>query len=161
MRRLSVAVPVAIAARFQSAPATNPKAQTLQKILTGEVQFKNKAPLKDSFVELQFGANWKKELEEYAGKLPAAEKKTLLRQAARLNYTRYTTREIAQWGGEVESIDAVAAQANIQEGVAFLQAKGEADFVAHVQAEAKNANWSADQTAKFIADVKAAAKGSK
>ena len=134
MRRLSVALPAALAVRFQTAaPAastTNSKQQVLHKILTGEVQFKNKALVKDSNVELQFGANWKKELEEYASKLPAAEKKTVLRQAARLNLTRYTTRELAQYAGEVESVDVVAAQANVQEGVAFFQAKGEADFTA-------------------------------
>ena len=165
MRRLSVALPAALAVRFQTAaPAastTNSKQQVLHKILTGEVQFKNKALVKDSNVELQFGANWKKELEEYASKLPAAEKKTVLRQAARLNLTRYTTRELAQYAGEVESVDVVAAQANVQEGVAFFQAKGEADFTAYVKAEAKNANWSEEQAAKFIASVKAAAKGSK
>ena len=64
MRRLSVALPAALAVRFQTAaPAastTNSKQQVLHKILTGEVQFKNKALVKDSNVELQFGANWKK-----------------------------------------------------------------------------------------------------
>ncbi|CUG72673.1 Hypothetical protein, putative, partial [Bodo saltans] len=154
--------PVALLARCQSAPAATEKRtkmQTLHKILTGEVQFKNKALVKDANVELQFGAGWKTELEAYAGKLPAEEKQTLLRQIARLNLTRYTTRELAQFGADgASAVDAAAAEYNVSQGIAFLQAKGDAEFTRYVQEEAKNANWSADATSKYIASVKAAKK---
>lgn len=164
MRRIAVAAPaVALFARCQSAaPAASDKRskmQTLHKILTGEVQFKNKALVKDCNIELQFGANWKSELEQYAGKLPAEEKQTLLRQAARLNLTRYTTRELAQFGADGSAaVNGAADQYNLAQGIAFFQSKGEAEFSRFVEEEAKNANWSADATSKYIANVKAAAK---
>ena len=147
-------------ARF-AATAASPavgatKMQVLHKILTGEAQFKNKVPVKESYVEQQFGEGWKKELAEYTATLPEAQKAVLNRQVARLSLTRYTTRELAQYAGEVESVDVVAARANIADGVAFLKAKGESDFVAHVNKEAKLSNWSDEQKAKFIAAVKAA-----
>lgn len=163
MRRVAVSIaPVALLARCQSAPAATEKRskmQTLHKILTGEVQFKNKALVKDSNIELQFGADWKTELEAYAGKLPAEEKQVLLRQVARLNLTRYTTRELAQFGADgTAAVDAAAADYNLTQGIAYFQAKGEAEFSRYVQEEAKNANWSADATSKYIANVKASAK---
>jgi hypothetical protein len=162
MRRVAVAAPIALFARCQAAPAVTEKRskmQTLHKILTGEVQFKNKALVKDANIELQFGANWKSELEQYAAKLPAEEKQTLLRQVARLNLTRYTTRELAQFGADGSAaVDAAAGEYNVAQGAAMLQAKGESEFTRYVQEEAKNANWSADATSKYIANVKASIK---
>lgn len=162
MRRVSIVAPAVVLARFQAtAPATEKrsKMQTLHKILTGEVQFKNKVLVKECNVELQFGANWKKELEEYSAKLSADEKKVLQRQVARLALTRYTTRELAQFGGDGSAaVDANAAEYNVAQGVAYLQSKGEAEFTRFAQEEGKLANWSADAISKYVANVKAAAK---
>eukprot|EP00657_Telonema_sp_P-1_P005053 TRINITY_DN22172_c0_g1_i1.p1 TRINITY_DN22172_c0_g1~~TRINITY_DN22172_c0_g1_i1.p1 ORF type:complete len:154 (+),score=65.39 TRINITY_DN22172_c0_g1_i1:89-550(+) len=98
------------AARFNAVAAAVPaKMQTLHKILIGEVIFKNKALVKESNVEQVFGAEWKKELEAYASKLPADQKKVLDRQVARLSLTRYTTRELAQFATKgPENVDAAA-----------------------------------------------------
>lgn len=133
------------------------KMQTLHKILTGEIAFKNKALVKECNVELMFGAGWKKELETYAAKLGAEEKKTVQRQVARLSLTRYTTRELAQFGGNgADGVDAAAQSFMLTEGVRMLKEKGDNQFVEYVKAEAKNANWPQDVTDRFIANVKAA-----
>lgn len=151
------------ATRF-AAPAaveTRSKLQTLHKILLGEVQFKNKAAVKESNIEHQFGANWKKELNEYAAKLGAEEKKILDRQVARLNATRYTTRELATFGGNgAAHLDAAAHSAMVCQAVGYLNANGEQAFVDYVNKEAKNANWSKSQAQQFIDEVKAS-KGKK
>lgn len=162
MRRVALSVPVvAVSARFNATAAVTEKRskmQTLHKILTGEVAFKNKALVKECNIELQFGAGWKKELQEYATKLSAEEKKVLERQVARLSLTRYTTRELALFGGAGSAgVDAAAAEYNIAQGVAYLQAKGESEFTNYVQSEAKVANWSDAAVKSFVANVKAAA----
>lgn len=142
-----------------SAPAASTKMQTLHKILIGEVQFKNKAAVKECNVEHMFGASWKKEITEYAAKLGAAEKQVLERQVARLNATRYTTRELATYGGNgASAIDAAARGAMVCQAIGYLNANGEAAFVQHVNAEAKNANWSDADVKKFIDEVKTAKK---
>mmetsp|Transcript_76804 Transcript_76804/g.89236 ORF Transcript_76804/g.89236 Transcript_76804/m.89236 type:complete len:167 (+) Transcript_76804:45-545(+) len=162
MRRVALTIPaVAVAARFNATAAVTEKRskmQTLHKILTGEIAFKNKALVKECNIELQFGAGWKKELQEYAAKLSAEEKKVLDRQVARLSLTRYTTRELAQFGGAGSAgVDAAAVEYNIAQGVAYLQAKGESEFSRYVQVEAKNANWGDDAVKQYVANVKAAA----
>eukprot|EP00744_Colponema_vietnamica_P007377 GILI01010625.1.p2 GENE.GILI01010625.1~~GILI01010625.1.p2 ORF type:complete len:157 (-),score=49.47 GILI01010625.1:105-575(-) len=147
-----------------AAPAaveTRSKLQTLHKILLGEVQFKNKAAVKESHIEQQFGASWKKDLTEYAAKLGAEEKKILERQVARLNATRYTTRELANFGGNGPSnIDAAARGAMVCQAIGFLNTQGEQAFVEHVNKEARIANWSESQTQQFIQEVKSS-KGKK
>ena len=161
LRRVSAVAPLAVAARYQSAAPSEKrsKMQTLHKLLTGEIQFKNKALLKESNVELQFGSNWKKELEEYSAKLSAEEKKVLQRQVARLSLTRYTTRELASFAGEgAANVDANAKASNVAQGAAFLQAKGDAEFTRYVSEEAANANWSDAQLKEFVAAVKSAKK---
>ena len=147
------------AIRLAAAPAPaiekRSKMQTLHKILTGEVQFKNKALVKECNVELMFGAGWKSELEAYTAKLAAPEKKALQAQVQRLSLTRYTTRELAMFAGNgAEGVDAGAQSYMLCQGANMLKANGEAAFVAHVNAEAKMANWSADATKKFIENVK-------
>ena len=159
MRRIATLVPAcATLVRFTAnAPVEKrSKMQTLHKMLLGEIQFKNKVPLKECNIELQFGANWKTELSNYAEKLQPPEKALLNRQIARLSLTRYTTAEIAQYCGDgPEAIDEVAAAANVEQGKAFLQAKGESAFLQHVNVEAANANWSEAKLKSFIDAVKA------
>jgi hypothetical protein len=148
------------APRLQAAaPEKRSKMQTLHKLLTGEIQFKNKALLKESNVEYMFGAEWKAELGKYASALPADQKAVLERQVSRLSLTRFTTRELAQFAGDGPAgVEAAAQSNNIAEGSRFLAAKGDAEFTKWVQTEAGYANWTADQTNKFIAAVKAAGK---
>ena len=148
------------AARFNAVAAAAPaKMQTLHKILIGEVIFKNKALVKESNVEQVFGAEWKKELEAYASKLPADQKKVLERQVARLSLTRYTTRELAQFATKgPENVDAAANAFMVAEARKMIAAKGEAAFVEHVNAEAKLANWTDAAVKKFIDEVKTAKK---
>ncbi|EPY29664.1 hypothetical protein STCU_04357 [Strigomonas culicis] len=131
--------------------------QALHKILTGEISFRNNHPVKVCNVEHNFGANWKADLDAYAKKLPADQKAILDRQVARLQLTRYTTRELAEYCGEgAAHLDAVAQKANVEQGKAFLAKHGAEKFAAHVQAEGKHANWSDAQVKKFIDAVKAA-----
>lgn len=133
------------------------KMETLHKLLVGEAVFKNGALLKESNVEHQFGAEWKKDFAAYTAKLPAEQKTVVDRQVARLSLTRYTTRELAQFAGNgAENVDAVSQKWMLTEGKTLLKEKGEAAFVEHVKAEAKLANWSDAAAAKFIDAVKAA-----
>lgn len=133
------------------------KMQTLHKILTGEVQFKNKALVKECNVELVFGAGWKQELTSYSASLPAAEKEVLSRQVARLALTRYTTRELAEFAANGSAhVDAAAAASNVAKGTKLLATKGEAEFTRVAQEEGALANWSNDAVAKYIASVKSA-----
>lgn len=141
-------------------PVAKPtKMQVLHKILTGEVQFKGKNLVKECNVAAAFGASWQTELNEYAKALPKEEQAVIARQVARLNVTRFTTRELAELAGNgAANLDAAAAAYNVQKGVESLSKHGEASFVEYVTAEAKNANWSADAVSKYIAEVKAAKK---
>lgn len=133
------------------------KMQTLHKILLGEVQFKNKALVKACNVELMFGATWQAELEAYAKTLKAPEANILKRQVARLEMTRYTTAELAQFAGNGPQGVAVAAEGYMLcEGVGMLKAKGEAEFMNYVKAEAVNANWTDKMVADYVSKVKAA-----
>ena len=149
---------------LRMAAATTPvavkgKMQTLHKLLTGDTNFKNKALLRESNVELVFGSSWKGELNSYSAGLPTDERKILTRQVQRLSLTRYTTRELAQFAGNgVESIDAAAHTYMVAEGVKMLQVHGEAELVKYVEAEAVNAQWSVESTKKLIQSVKSAAK---
>ena len=132
------------------------KMPTLHKILTGEVQFKNKAAVKVCNVELMFGAKWQSEFAAYSAKLPAAEKTIADRQVGRLLLTAYTTRELAQFGGNGPAGVAGAAEAQqIADGLALLK-QGESAFTAKVQEEGKLANWTDAQVSAFIGKVKAA-----
>lgn len=165
LRRFStVAFVPAVAARFaaDAAPAKvekRSKMQTLHKILTGEVQFKNKALLKECNVELMFGKGWKEEFSAYAGALPAAEKEVAQRQVARLALTRYTVRELGELCANGPStLEEATQNANIAKGVAVLKGKGEAEFTRVAKEEAALANWSEADTTKFISAVLAAGK---
>lgn len=149
----------AAAAASVAAPtsASNPKMAALHKLLTGEIHFRNDAPLKACNIEHNFGANWKSEAEAYAKTLPADQKTIFERQITRVSLTRYTTRELSIYCGEgPEHVDAVARQRNIADGKAYLQNHGNEKFEAYVKAEAKNANWSEEDGKKFIDAVKAA-----
>eukprot|EP01060_Flectonema_neradi_P013059 TRINITY_DN1983_c1_g1_i1.p1 TRINITY_DN1983_c1_g1~~TRINITY_DN1983_c1_g1_i1.p1 ORF type:complete len:158 (+),score=45.87 TRINITY_DN1983_c1_g1_i1:55-528(+) len=129
------------------------KMGTLYKILAGDVQFKNKAAVKDSAIVSVFGNDWKSELNawyatEVLAKLDAADKKaaqgTLDRMIARLAITRYTNRELASFAaGGVHSIDAYAQADMKQKAADFIAENGKPAFDTHVAAEAKNANWDA------------------
>ena len=162
MRRFAPAVTCALQARYQASPAAAPKAskmETLQKILTGEVQFKNKALVKECNVEAMFGPTWKSELEKYAAGLPKDQQAVLNRQVSRLALTAYTTRELAQFAGDGPAgVASYAEGHNLCEGVRLLNAKGEAEFTKIVKQEATFANWTPERTDKFIAAVKAAKK---
>lgn len=153
MRRCAVFFAAAAAA---SAPG-DARMATLHKILIGEQQFRNNAAVKVCNVEHNFGANWKSEIEAYAAKLPDDQKAILTRQIARVQLTRYTTRELGQYGAEgTQHLDAVAKAANIAQGKEYLAKNGEDKFVAYVHQEAKNANWSEADAKAFIDAVKAA-----
>ena len=153
LSRFAAATPAAVAAGKPS------KMQSLHKILTGEVQFKGKALLKECNVAAVFGNNWQTELADYSKSLPKEEQAVLNRQIARLNVTRYTTRELADFAGNgAQNIDAAAKAYNVSKGAEMLAREGEAKFVEYVNAEAKNANWSADAVSKYVAEVKAAKK---
>ncbi|CCW69876.1 unnamed protein product [Phytomonas sp. Hart1] len=132
------------------------KLSVLHKLLTGEAQLRNKAFLKVCNLEHSFGANWKGEIEAYAAKLPKAAREHLRRQIARVNLTRYTTRELAMYAGEGPSyLDDVAREANLAQGKVYLDEHGVIEFETYVEAEAKNANWPDSVCKKFIKDVKA------
>lgn len=159
MMRRSFCVFAAAAAAGEASPASkgNAKMTTLYKLLTGESQFRNNAPLKACYIELNFGPNWKSEAEAYAKQLPAEQKVVLERQIARVWNTRYSTRELAAYGVDgPESMDAVARDANVAQGKAYMQKHGAEKLEAYVKAEAKNANWSEADAKKFIDAVKAA-----
>lgn len=148
------AAPTAAAA---AAASSDPKMTALHKLLTGEVQFRGNAPLKECNIEHNFGANWRSDIEAYAKSLPADQKKVLERQVARVGLTRYTTRELSEYCGEgPENVDKVAREANIAQAKAYAQKNGAEKLEAYVQAEAKNAGWSAADAKKFIDAVKAA-----
>ena len=153
LSRFAAATPAAAAAGKTS------KMQSLHKILTGEVQFKGKALVKECNVAAVFGNKWQSELAEYTKTLPKEEQTVLNRQVARLNATRYTTRELAEFAGNgPQNIDAAAQAYNVSKGAEFLAREGEAKFVEYVNAEAKNANWGADAVSKYVAEVKGAKK---
>src|SRR3989338_4526082 len=102
-----------LAAPAPAAAAKPTKMQVLHKILTGETQFKGKALVKECNVAAVFGANWQTELNDYAKSLPEKEKTELTRQVARLNVTRYTTRELAEFAGNgAANVDAAAKAYN-------------------------------------------------
>lgn len=131
------------------------KAQTLHKLLTGEAKFKNDVPVKYCNVVHNFGESWQSELEEYSHTLPAEEQATLQRQISRLLLTRYTTRELAMYGGDgVEALDENARKANIEAGCEYYMKHGEEKFVQYVLQEAKFANWKEEQAQEFIEAVK-------
>lgn len=164
MRRVCVLPAAAAFARFASdAKPLEKKSKmgTLHKILTGEMQFKNKALVKECNVELMFGSNWKSELEAYAAALSAEEKAVITRQVARLALTRYTMRELSMFAGNgPAAVDDAAQKYMISEGVKLLVAKGESEFTKHVFEEAKISNWSDDTATKFVASVKKAKSAS-
>lgn len=142
------------------------KMTTLYKVITGESQFKNKAPVKDCNVAAVFGEAWKAELDawfnaEYCKKMTAEDKVVaqgrLNKYLARLELTRFTSSELA--ASFAEGAHKVAAHAeanNVAAAKAFLKSAGGAAFDSHVAAEAKNANWTAEQTAAFVKKVKSA-----
>lgn len=136
----------------------NAKMHTLHQLLIGEHQFRHDAPLKVCNIEHNFGAGWKSEIESYAKTLAGEHKTVLERQIARVWLTRYTTRELGLFGadGGAKTIDAVVRDANVAQGKAFLASEGAEKFEAFVAAEAKNANWSAEDAKKFVDAVKAA-----
>lgn len=152
-----LAAPAPGAAAAGSVSQGDLKMSALHKLLTGEVQFRNHAPLKACNIEHNFGANWKSDIEAYAKTLPADQKSVLERQVARVQLTRYTTRELGEYCGEgPEHVDAAAREANIAQAKAYAQKNGADKLEAYVQAEAKNAGWSAADAKKFLEAVKAA-----
>ncbi|KEG12407.1 hypothetical protein DQ04_01741090 [Trypanosoma grayi] len=163
MRRsfLSLATAAASAAGAGAAAAApaNTKMNTLYKILIGESHFKNRAPVKECNIVHQFGENWATELEAYAKTVPAEQNKMIERQIARVKLTRYTVTELAQYCGDgPEHLDAVAREANIDQGVAFIKEKGVEEFDKYVAREAVNANWKPEDVKKFTEAVKLKAK---
>lgn len=154
---LAAAAAPAAAPAAAAASAANSKMAALHKILTGEVQFRNNAGLKVCNIEHSFGPNWRSEIEAYAKTLPAEPKALLERQIARVLFTRYTTRELAQYAGEgAQYLDSVAQAANVQQGKAYLQKNGAEKFEAYVKEAAQVANWSDADAKKFIDAVKSA-----
>lgn len=138
--------------------AENAKLKMLHKLLIGEAQFKNDAPLKVCNIVHNFGEQWQTELQSYASQLPEEQRSVLERQVQRVLLTRYTTRELALYGGDgPEKLDANAKAENIAQGREFLAAHGEEKFTSYVLQEAKHANWTDAQAQEFIAAVKQAA----
>ncbi|RNF13799.1 uncharacterized protein Tco025E_06052 [Trypanosoma conorhini] len=160
MRRSFLALAAATpTAAPTAAAAAKLKMHTLHKILTGELHFKNKVPVKECNIVHQFGDNWQSELSEYAKTLSAEQRKVVERQVARVKLTRYTVAELAAYCGEGPAhLDEVAREANIEQGVAFLREKGVEEFDKYVAAEAANANWKPQEAKKFADAVKAKAK---
>ncbi|KAG5465028.1 hypothetical protein LSCM4_00480 [Leishmania orientalis] len=147
----------AVAGGAAVAGSNDLKMASLHKLLTGEVQFRNGALLKECNIEHNFGANWKADMELYAKSLPADQKKILERQIARVTLTRYTTRELAEYCGEgPEHVDAVAREANIAQAKAYAQLNGTEKLEAYVKAESRNAGWSDAEAKKFMDAVKSA-----
>lgn len=142
------------------------KMTTLFKLVTGETSFKNKAPVKDCNVVAVFGDAWKAELDawfngEYTKKMTADDKTVararLDKYLSRLELTRYTSSELAKYFADgAQGVAANAEADQIAAAKDFMKSAGGSAFDAHVAAEAKNANWSAAQTAEFIKKVKAA-----
>eukprot|EP01061_Rhynchopus_euleeides_P026673 TRINITY_DN43465_c0_g1_i1.p2 TRINITY_DN43465_c0_g1~~TRINITY_DN43465_c0_g1_i1.p2 ORF type:complete len:184 (+),score=93.87 TRINITY_DN43465_c0_g1_i1:80-553(+) len=142
------------------------KMTTLYKLVTGETQFKNKAPVKYSYITSTFGENWNTEVQQwfnsvYTSKMTPADKaeatKRFDKYLTRLNLTRYTASELAKYFSEgAHKVDTLAQADNVAQAQAFLKAKGADAFAAHVAAEAKNANWSAAQVAEFKKKVQSA-----
>eukprot|EP01063_Lacrimia_lanifica_P033781 TRINITY_DN611_c0_g1_i2.p2 TRINITY_DN611_c0_g1~~TRINITY_DN611_c0_g1_i2.p2 ORF type:complete len:162 (+),score=74.96 TRINITY_DN611_c0_g1_i2:68-553(+) len=142
------------------------KMTDLYRLVTGEVQFKNKAPVKDSTITSKFGDAWRTELDawfsgEFTKKM-TPEDKTVARARldkylARLELTRYTSSELARNFSEgAHAVAANAEKENIAQAKEFMKSAGGSAFEAHVASEAKAANWSAEQTAAFIKKVQAA-----
>lgn len=133
------------------------KMQTLHKILTGEVIFKNKNLTAAYSVEAAFGANWKSEFDAYAKTLPAPEQAVAKRQADRVLLTRYTARELAKFAANgPQHVDATARLSQLEDGRKLLKSVGDAEFSKIVSEEAKLANWDDAAAKKFVADVKSA-----
>ncbi len=152
-RRFAVALNAVAPA---AAPQAKSKMQVLHKILTGEMQFKNKTPLKVSYVTQVFGKNWQSEINAYAAKLPAAEKTVLDRQVARLALTAYTTRELGKYlANGVENLEATAWQGQVADAKAFAEVKGIDELTKLVKAEGALVGWSTEQMDKLIAAAKA------
>ncbi|RNF12870.1 hypothetical protein TraAM80_00027 [Trypanosoma rangeli] len=159
MRRSFGVLAAAAATAAPTAVTANAKMNTLHRILTGELHFKNKTPVKECNIVHQFGENWQSELLEYAKTLSVEQKKVLERQVARVKLTRYTVAELAAYCGDGPAhLDAVAREANIEQGVAFLKEKGVEAFDKYVAEEAANANWKPEDVRKFADAVKAKAK---
>ncbi|KAG8348729.1 hypothetical protein ERJ75_000033800 [Trypanosoma vivax] len=139
--------------------AASNKMQTLHKLLTGEVSFKNKVLLKECNIVHQFGENWAAELSTYAKSLSDEQRKVIERQIARVRLTRYTIAELAAYCGDGPGLlDQNAREANVEMGVSFLKEKGVEAFEKHVEQEALNANWKKEDAKKFIEEVKAKCK---
>eukprot|EP00796_Vickermania_ingenoplastis_P010989 gene10989-7633_t len=144
-----------LTATAAAAGAESSKLKTLHKLLTGEVHFKNDAPLKYCNIVHNFGDQWQSELEGYAAALPAEERTVLERQVQRVLLTRYTTRELAMYCGDgPDRLDETARKENINQARAFLELHGEEKLRAHVAQEAVNANWTPAQVDEFMAAVK-------
>lgn len=132
----------------------SPKMRMLHKILLGEVQFKNSALLKSCNIEHNFGNNWKSEITSYAHELGSEEKAALLRQVARVQLTRFTTRELALYCGDgPENVEHNAKEANLDQGKLYLDTHGEEALRKYVAEEAVNANWSEEEANAFIQQV--------
>uniref|UniRef100_A0A0A9X9S1 ADNP homeobox protein 2 n=2 Tax=Lygus hesperus TaxID=30085 RepID=A0A0A9X9S1_LYGHE len=107
------------------ASGTNVKMTTLYKLLTGDVQLRNKTPVKMCYLEHNFGPKWQSELKEFAQTLSAEQRALVERQLARIQLTRYTTRELAEYGGEGPTqLYAVSRHANVVQGKVYLDEFG-------------------------------------
>ncbi|KAH9578136.1 hypothetical protein LSM04_005910 [Trypanosoma melophagium] len=160
MRRSFFSLAAAAAATATPPAASgNTKMSALYKILTGETHFKNKTPVKVCNIVHQFGENWEQEMAAYSKTLSAEQKKLVERQVERVKFTRYTVAELAAYCGDGPAyLDAVAQEANVEQGVEFLKQKGVEEFDRYVQQEAVNANWKPEEAKKFADAVKAKAK---
>lgn len=149
----------AAAASVAAAPAKpeDVRLHALHKLLIGETQFRNGVPLKVCNIEYKFGPSWKADIEAYAKKLPADQRTVLERQVARVQLTRYTTRELGLYCGEgPRHLDRVARDYNVAQGKAYLESHGAEKFEQYVKEEAASAKWSDADAKKFIDAVKAA-----
>eukprot|EP01065_Artemidia_motanka_P038551 TRINITY_DN47403_c0_g1_i1.p2 TRINITY_DN47403_c0_g1~~TRINITY_DN47403_c0_g1_i1.p2 ORF type:complete len:158 (+),score=82.34 TRINITY_DN47403_c0_g1_i1:64-537(+) len=150
--------------RMSTADMQRQRMSTLYKIVTGDTALKNNAPVKDCNITAIFGPTWKTELgqwfeKDYIAGMEAADKKAaqvrLSKYMTRLDLTRYTGAELAVFmAGGAHSVAAYAQAEQVKEAKAFGAAHGAAALKAHVEKEAKMANWTSEQTAAFLAAAK-------
>eukprot|EP00755_Sulcionema_specki_P003507 Sspe_Gene.27837::Locus_12233_Transcript_1_3_Confidence_0.600_Length_688::g.27837::m.27837 len=142
------------------------KMKNLLKIVTGDVQLKNRAPVKECTIEQVFGSQWKSELQQWFDKTysagmdkadKAAAQARLNKYLQRLSLTRYTSRELASFMlSGAHKVDELAKAQQVADAKEFIAANGDAKFVEHVKAEGKNANWTQEECDAFVKMVKSA-----
>ena len=134
----------------------NKKCQVLYNLLIGETAFKNKVPLRLSYVEKSFGTNWRSDLESWVSQnMSKKDQELCTRQINRLLLTAYTNRELSTFLAPhgVHGLENTARSSQIEDGVAFLKEKGEDEFRKMVSREGKLVNWSSTMQNNFIDSV--------